>query len=342
MRTQTWYYPSRSDCLTCHTPAANYVLGLKTRQLNGNFNYPSSGVTDNQLRTFNHLGLFYPAIDDGNIPNYSQMVALTNVTASITNRFRSYIDANCAQCHRPGGPGISFDARYDTPLANQSIINGSVLGDLGYDKAHVITPRDIWRSILYQRANSLDPLIKMPQLAHNLTDSTAVNVMADFINSLPGTPALAPPLLSPVAGTFYASASISMQAPDTNATIYYTLDGSLPMTSSFLYSGPVVLTSSTTVRAKTFEAGFNDSVAVGGFYNILPAIRFISPGTFSNGVFSVQISAETNKNYTLQGSTNLVQWVPIITNKPSVSPFYLSDPNAVNYAERFYRILHGP
>ncbi|MEL6853065.1 MAG: PQQ-dependent sugar dehydrogenase, partial [Bacteroidota bacterium] len=44
-----WYYPSRQECLTCHTEAAGRVLGPKTRQFNKDILYPSSGVTANQL-----------------------------------------------------------------------------------------------------------------------------------------------------------------------------------------------------------------------------------------------------------------------------------------------------
>jgi hypothetical protein len=338
VRTQTWYYPSPSDCLACHTPAANYVLGLKTRQLNGLFAYPGTGVTDNQLRAFNRLGLFNPAIDEAQIANYSQLASLTNLTASLTNRFRSYIDANCAQCHRPGGPGPTFDARYDTPLDGQNIINGNVLGNLGYDNAHVVTPRDLWRSILYQRASSLNPLVKMPPLARNLVDSNGMDVVAAWINGLPGLPALAPPTLVPAGGTFNGSASVTLLPSDTNATLYYTLDGSLPNTGSLVYSGPITLTNSATLTANAFETGFNNSVAASAPFTILPTILFAGPGSFSNGVFVVELSATPNQTYVLEQSSNLLQWTPMATNVPIASPFYLSDPDASNFPTRYYRL----
>jgi glucose/arabinose dehydrogenase len=54
-RTQTWHYPSRAECMLCHSRAATYVLGISTAQLNCELDY--GGVRDNQLRTLAHLEL---------------------------------------------------------------------------------------------------------------------------------------------------------------------------------------------------------------------------------------------------------------------------------------------
>lgn len=56
VESRPWHYPSRTECMVCHSRAANFVLGLSTPQLNCNHDY--GGVVDNQLRTFEHLGLF--------------------------------------------------------------------------------------------------------------------------------------------------------------------------------------------------------------------------------------------------------------------------------------------
>ncbi|MGD0086620.1 MAG: PA14 domain-containing protein [Verrucomicrobiota bacterium] len=335
--TQTWYYPSPADCLSCHTPVANYVLGVNSRQLNGNLTYPSTGNTDNQLRTLNRLGLFNPGFDEATITNFEKLSALTNLTASLQERARSYLDANCAQCHQPGGTGITFDGRYDTPLASQNIINAAVAGNLGYDNAHVVTPEDVWRSILYDRMNTVVGTIKMPPLARNLIDTNAVAVMAAWINSLPGTPALAPPTIVPNGGSFIGSVQVTVQPPDLTSTVYYTLDGTLPTTNSFLYSGTVSLNGSATFSANAFETGYNNSVAASALFIVQP-LGFTSVG-FTNQMFQLGFFGAAGSNYVLQASTNLINWVPISTNVAPTNLFNLVDPGATNFPYRFYRVL---
>ncbi|MEO7725209.1 MAG: hypothetical protein ABIU29_11090 [Chthoniobacterales bacterium] len=166
----TWSYPSRAECLFCHNPPASYVLGPKTHQLNGAFTYPSTGRTDNQLRTLNHLGMLNPSIDEAEIPDLLHSVLVTDSTQPIQTRMRSWIDSNCSQCHRPGGYGPGYDARFYTPLEDQNLINTYV---------HF---RDIPGSLLYQRDNALDAT-KMPPVAKNLVHQAAMDVLRQWIAS---------------------------------------------------------------------------------------------------------------------------------------------------------------
>jgi uncharacterized repeat protein (TIGR03806 family) len=191
VRTQAWYYPGRQDCLRCHNTAAGGVLGAKTRQLNGNFSYPS-GVADNQLRTLNHLGFFNPALNEAVITNYTKLVSVLDTNSSLELRSRSYFDANCAHCHRPGGVSALFDMRFDTPLANQGLINGFVANPLGISGGKIICPGSTNKSILFQRNSSLGT-IQMPPIAKNVVDTNAMSVIAAWINQLPSSPALPPP-----------------------------------------------------------------------------------------------------------------------------------------------------
>jgi hypothetical protein len=184
VRTQTWYYASPADCLTCHTPVAGYVLGVNTRQINGRFTYPATGVTDNQIRTLNRLGLFSPAPDEARIAAFPKLSPLTDTQASLESRARSYLDANCSECHRPGGVA-NFDTRFDTPLASQHLTNFVAGVTLGLANPEIIAPGDLGRSVLFARLNTNAPAIRMPPLARNRIDQTAVEVIRDWINSLP-------------------------------------------------------------------------------------------------------------------------------------------------------------
>ena len=256
-RTQQWYYPSRQDCLTCHTANAGFVLGVKSRQLNRNYTYPS-GVTDNELRAWNRLGLFDSNLSETNLDRLARLARADDTSRSLEDRARSYLDVNCANCHRPHGTVAYFDARYDTPLAEQKLIGGRVLIDQRIDGARVIAPNDIWRSLLFLRTDTTEAF-KMPPLARNAIDEPGMKLLRQWIESLPGPPVLPPPQISPRGGNFRQPVEVTLQS-EPGATLRYTLDGTVPTTSDLLYEKPVRLASPTILRAKAFKPGFTKSI----------------------------------------------------------------------------------
>ncbi|HSU66821.1 MAG TPA: PQQ-dependent sugar dehydrogenase [Tepidisphaeraceae bacterium] len=195
-RTQSWYYPSQTDCIRCHTPAAGYVLGPKTRQLNGDFSYPQTGIKDNQIRAWSHLGLFNQSVDDAKLASLDKLVHVSDSAASIEARARSYLDSNCSQCHRPGGVHALWDARYDTPLPAAAIINAGAINRLNIPGARVIRPGDSEHSVMYRRINTLDPPAKMPPLARNTIDPAAASVIGEWIQGMPPIGALPKPWIA--------------------------------------------------------------------------------------------------------------------------------------------------
>lgn len=265
---QTWYYPSRKDCLTCHTAGAGGVLGVKTRQMNHDFTYPS-GEMDNELRAWNRVGLFEPALKDSDIPSFPTLAASDDTSRSLEDRARSYLDANCSHCHHPGGTVAYFDARYTTPLAQQGLINGPVLLDQGIDRPRIISPHDIWRSIAFMRVNTNGD-IRMPPLARETIDQQGVALLGQWIRSLPGRPVLDPPTLSRAGGTYDAPIEVSLQDSQPGADIRYTVDGSEPEASDPRYEKPIQISDATVLRAKAFKDGFTRSVTSQEVYIIGP------------------------------------------------------------------------
>jgi uncharacterized repeat protein (TIGR03806 family) len=257
-RTQTWYYPSRQDCMTCHTARAGLVLGVKAEQLNRDLIYPS-GIAENELRAWNDLGLFDRHLSDTELASCPSLARSNDPARSLEDRARSYLDANCSQCHRPGGTVAYFDTRYDTPLAQQDLVAGQILIDEGIDGARVIAPNDIWRSILFMRANSVGD-IKMPPLAHNRLDPEGMQLLRQWIESLPGPMVLPPPAITPPQGNYDKPIEVTLRESEPGATIHYTLDGSLPTTNDAVYDKPIKLTGPAIVRAKAYKPGFKRSI----------------------------------------------------------------------------------
>ncbi|MEM9081228.1 MAG: PQQ-dependent sugar dehydrogenase, partial [Verrucomicrobiota bacterium] len=176
--TQSWRYPSRSACLTCHNKPAGTSLSFNTRQLN--LTGSLHGNSDNFLDLLNQGG-FLTNYTSG---NYPRLLRPDEEDYSLTERVRSYLAVNCAYCHFNGGPASgSWDGRHhlslhDIHLINQFPFNTSLAPD-----HRLIAPGEPAKSIIYNRAAAANGYTRMPPLATTVIDPEGTQLLLDWISN---------------------------------------------------------------------------------------------------------------------------------------------------------------
>lgn len=177
------YFPSRGECMECHTDAALVVLGPDTLQLNYTLYY-TDGSDENYLDALGRLGFF--SISPLPVYKENKLYALNDNSASLEQKARSYLHSNCSGCHRVGtGPaGGVGDMRYNSPFTfNMNICEVLATHPDSLANSKLIDLGDADNSTIYLRLASTG-IDKMPPIGREDFDPTAVSVMGQWINSL--------------------------------------------------------------------------------------------------------------------------------------------------------------
>ena len=181
-RKQTWHYPSRTECMVCHSRAANFVLGLSAAQMNKVHDY--GGARENQLKVLTDMGAF--AKPPEKPPEKIAKIAdPSDKAAPLEARARAYLHSNCAICHvNAGGGNAQIELEFTTSLRRTKMVDVKPLHDtFGIKDAKLIAPGDPERSILYQRLKRRGAG-QMPPLAAARVDEEALELFREWIKTI--------------------------------------------------------------------------------------------------------------------------------------------------------------
>jgi len=180
---RSWLVPSRSDCLVCHSRAANFALSLNTRQLNR----PAS--TEPSLNQIAHLEkqdlLRSASWISTKLDTAPRFPSLSDTNAPLEARVRSYLAVNCAHCHvHEGGGNSAMDLAAGTSLKNTRLIDQIPQhGTLNLKDARIVAPGSPSRSVLVTRTALRIPG-QMPPLGTIRPDTEATKLFMQWISSL--------------------------------------------------------------------------------------------------------------------------------------------------------------
>jgi putative heme-binding domain-containing protein len=179
---RTWHVNAVNECKLCHNAGPRFVLGFTLDQLD--LPFAGGSGRESQLMRLAALGVLAKApslaTDDPR-----RLVDPLDASQPLDDRARSYLHANCAMCHHPGGNAIvSFFLRRDLPFDRLNTNKGTGIGTFGMRDAKIIVPGDPYRSLLFYRMSKLG-YARMPYVGSRVVDRAGVALIEQWIRSLP-------------------------------------------------------------------------------------------------------------------------------------------------------------
>ena len=185
--TFSYAVPNKNQCKGCHAiDGVVTPIGPKARNLNRDFDHGAiqGDGPANQLQWWAAHGLLDGLPETG----VQQAANWLDEAAPLGLRARTWLDINCAHCHRPEGPasnsGLFLTFDQPNPVARgigkRPVAAGRGAGDNQFD----IVPGHPEQSILITRVESTEPGVMMPELGRALTDPRAVDLLRRWILTL--------------------------------------------------------------------------------------------------------------------------------------------------------------
>lgn len=187
-KTINYKTPSQTECLTCHkinpTHETNgeitIPIGVKPQNLNTTYNY--NGTLENQITMWKNAGYLGNDVPE----SIHSTVNWEDESKSLELRARSYIDINCAHCHRDGGHCDYVNMRFNFSNTDLSSFGVCMTPLFNIDNGpYVINSGDANRSEMIIRMGSNEGAIMMPIIGRSIVHEEGLQLIKDWINSLP-------------------------------------------------------------------------------------------------------------------------------------------------------------
>ena len=297
-----------------------------------------------------------PTTITDNENNYVWVVGVANNGYTFTNVAGETLGYISSTNFAVGGSNTSWAVSRGTSADNAMVES--------YTAFNVINANVTGRAVALNTSHNFGPYA-----VSNMTGSNAAsyNFFLDIFKKSGSsvTPTVATPTFTPAAGLYYEPIMVTITCATEDATIRYTLDGTEPNEESLVYTEPITVNESVTIKAIAFKEEYTPSAVAEAAYNIQTGVAVIFNQDWEGemngwsfvsveGSASWQISSQANNHYAYINAYNQgvnIDWCispsfnldeyenPILTfvsaknyNGPDMEVFFSNDYNGTTPA----------